>query len=187
MFLDRWVSQLCVTALFYLENSRKIHLWGGRACQPKDVKRREWGNVPAQESERPPSLLAPLFICFFLSLGLPYVNWASQECCLFYLRSLLQSSDIPLLYFRRLFPSLSFSHRYSGLLFPILTTYQVGLWRRLSTEELMLLNCGVGEDSQESSPNKDNLGVSFVYLLFCFLISNQYIFAFLLYFPTYEF
>jgi len=26
----------------------------------------------------------------------------------------------------------------------------VGLWRRLSTEELMLLNCGVGEDSCES-------------------------------------
>ena len=25
-----------------------------------------------------------------------------------------------------------------------------GLWRRLSTEELMLLNCGVGEDSWES-------------------------------------
>ena len=27
---------------------------------------------------------------------------------------------------------------------------RVGLWRRLSTEELMLLNCGVGEDSCES-------------------------------------
>ena len=27
---------------------------------------------------------------------------------------------------------------------------RVGLWRRLSTEELMLLNCGVGEDSGES-------------------------------------
>ena len=26
----------------------------------------------------------------------------------------------------------------------------VGVWRRLSTEELMLLNCGVGEDSWES-------------------------------------
>ena len=26
---------------------------------------------------------------------------------------------------------------------------RVGLWRRLSTEELMLLNCGVGEDSWE--------------------------------------
>ena len=27
---------------------------------------------------------------------------------------------------------------------------KAGLWRRLSTEELMLLNCGVGEDSWES-------------------------------------
>ena len=27
---------------------------------------------------------------------------------------------------------------------------KVGLWRRLSTKELMLLNCGVGEDSWES-------------------------------------
>ena len=27
---------------------------------------------------------------------------------------------------------------------------RVGLWRRLSTEELMLLNCGVGEDPRES-------------------------------------
>ena len=27
---------------------------------------------------------------------------------------------------------------------------RVGLWRRLSTEELMLLNCGVGENSWES-------------------------------------
>ena len=27
---------------------------------------------------------------------------------------------------------------------------RVGLWRRLSTEELMLLHCGVGEDSWES-------------------------------------
>ena len=27
---------------------------------------------------------------------------------------------------------------------------RVGLYRKLSTEELMLLNCGVGEDSRES-------------------------------------
>ena len=27
---------------------------------------------------------------------------------------------------------------------------RVGLWRRLSSEELMLLNCGIGEDSWES-------------------------------------
>ena len=32
------------------------------------------------------------------------------------------SFDLPLFYFRRLFPSLSFSHCHFGLLFPILTT-----------------------------------------------------------------
>ena len=34
---------------------------------------------------------------------------------------------------------------------------RVGLWRKLSAEELMLLKCGVGEDSWES--NQSSLGV----------------------------
>ena len=66
--------------------------------------------------ERPLALWL-LFLCFFLPLGLPYVNWASQKCCLFCLRSSLWSLDLPLFYFHRLFPFLSFSHRHSGLLF----------------------------------------------------------------------
>ena len=40
--------------------------------------------------------LATPFVCVFLPLGLPYANWASQECCLFYLESSLPSSDLPL-------------------------------------------------------------------------------------------
>ena len=84
-----------------------------RECWPKDEKRRE-----------SPSPLAPLVICLLLPLGLPYVNWAIQECCLFYLRSSLWSTGIQLFYFLRLFHSLSFSHRHFGLLFSILTTYQ---------------------------------------------------------------
>ena len=32
----------------------------------------------------------------------------------------------------------------------LLMAGRIGLWRRLSTEELMLLNCGAGEDSWES-------------------------------------
>ena len=32
---------------------------------------------------------------------------------------------------------------------------RVGLWRRLSAEELLLLNCGVGEDSWESLGRKE--------------------------------
>ena len=57
-----------------------------------------------------------------LPLSLPYVNWASQEGCLLHLRFSLQSSDLPFFCFHGLFPSLSFSHCHSGLLFPILTT-----------------------------------------------------------------
>ena len=68
------------------------------------------------------------FYVLFLPLGLPYVSWASQECCWFYLRSSLWSSELPwtflglpFFYFRGLFPFLSFSHCHLGLLFPTLT------------------------------------------------------------------
>ena len=121
--LGKSVLQFSVAALFYLDNNRKIHPWGVRACWPKDWKRRAPQCVGAsgRVRERRRSSV-PLFICFFPSLGLPYVNWASQEGCSFFLRSSLWSSDLPLFYFLRLFSSLSFSHRCSGLLFPVLTT-----------------------------------------------------------------
>ena len=119
--LDKSVLQLRVTALFYLDNSRKIHPRGVRTCRPKDAKRRE-PETACTRARESPSPLALLFIGFFLPLGLPYVNWTSQECCLFCLRCSLRSKDLPLFYFRGLFPSLSFSHHHSGLLFPILTT-----------------------------------------------------------------
>ena len=119
--------QLHVTALFYLENSRKIHPRGVRACRPKDAKRRAPQCV--WEGGRERALWLLFLYVFFLPLGLPYVNWASQECCLLYLKSSLQSSDLPLFYFRGLFPSLSFSHCHSGLLFPILTTLHPRLKR----------------------------------------------------------
>ena len=61
---------------------------------------------------------------FSLPPSLPYVNWASQEGCLFHLRFSLWSSDFLLFHFRGLCFSLSFSHCHFGLLFPILTTYQ---------------------------------------------------------------
>ena len=58
---DKSVLQLSVTALFYLGNSRKIHLQGVRAHQSKDTKRR----VPhrAGDRERERRALASLFIC----------------------------------------------------------------------------------------------------------------------------
>ena len=40
-------------------------------------------------------------------------------------------------------------HLVKAMVFPVMDV-SVGLWRKLSTEELMLLNCGVGEDFWES-------------------------------------
>ena len=73
------LKQISVTALFYLENRRRIHARGKRACRPKDMKRRApqhaggggWG-----DKESVPWLL--FLYVFFLPLGLPCVNWTSQ-------------------------------------------------------------------------------------------------------------
>ena len=87
------------------------------------MKRRERERESTHMGDRPPPPPPPWpfgssFYMFFPPLGLPYVNWPSQKCCLFYLRSSLWSLGLPLFYFRRVFPSLSFSHCHSGLLFP---------------------------------------------------------------------
>ena len=62
--LDKSVLQLRVTALFYLDNSRKIHLRGVRTCPHKDAKRRVPQCLGERERERDRPL-APLFTCFF--------------------------------------------------------------------------------------------------------------------------
>ena len=68
--LDKSVLQLCVTALFYLENSRKIHSRGMRTCQPTDAKRRVSQRAGEREREREtPFPLAPLFIYLFFPPG----------------------------------------------------------------------------------------------------------------------
>ena len=115
------------TDQFYLENKGKsiLKVWGH--ADPKDAKRererdreREKENTCAQERETWP--FGSSFYMFFPLPGLPYVNWASQECSLSHLRSSLRTSDLLLFYFHGLFPSLSFSHRHFRLLFPILPT-----------------------------------------------------------------
>ena len=106
-----WTDQ-CYS-LVLLRKERKTHSRGMRACWPK---RREEERGPW------PNFGSSFYMLFLLPLGLPYVNWASQECSLFYLRCSLWSSDLPLFYFHGLFPSLFFSHCHSGLLFRILTT-----------------------------------------------------------------
>ena len=81
--------------------------------------------MPAQKTrreERPwPNFGSCFCVLFLLTLSLPYVNWVSQEGCLFYPRSSFRSSDVSLFYFPRLLLSLSFSHCHFELLFPILT------------------------------------------------------------------
>ena len=53
---------MSVTALFYLEDSRRIHPPSVRACQPKDLKWREWRSAWVRGRQRE-SALAPPFIC----------------------------------------------------------------------------------------------------------------------------
>ena len=79
--------QLRVTAQFYFgsKGTYILKAWG-QADHPK-----VWREASG-------SILAPLFMFFFLPLSLSYVNCASQEGCLFYLRFLLQSSDLSLFY-----------------------------------------------------------------------------------------
>ena len=42
-----------------------------------------------------------------------------------------------------------------AMVFPVVMYGCVGLWRKLSTKELMLLNCGIGKDSWESLDCKE--------------------------------
>ena len=116
--LDKSVLQPSVTALFYLEDSRKIHLRGVRARLSKDTRTR----VPQRTGERERELaLAPLFICFSLpgpvlcKLGHPGVLFVSPEV----LTPVLGPSFVS---FSRAFPFLFSNHSHFGLLFPVLPT-----------------------------------------------------------------
>ena len=73
---------------------------------PTRRREEESGGARQHTGERE-SPLAPLFICFSLPLGLPYANWASQECRLFYLMSSLWSSDLPLTFLCSVFMGFS--------------------------------------------------------------------------------
>ena len=110
------LRQISVTALFYLEDSRKIHLWGVRARWPKDTRWR----VPQRAGERASELaLAPLFTC--LSLPGPVLYKLGQPGVLFVLPEVLTPVLGPsVVSFSRAFPILVCSHRRFGLLFPVL-------------------------------------------------------------------
>jgi len=83
------VTALCYSSVLF-RKQRKIHVGGLRTHQSKRREEKR-GLHPNFGSS---------FLCFFSPPpGLPCVNLAIQECCLFYLRSLLWSSDLPLFYF----------------------------------------------------------------------------------------
>ena len=91
------LRQISVTALFYLEDSRKIHLWGVRACRPKDSRR-----APQRLGE-----LAPLFI--YLSLPGPVLCKLGQPGVLFVLPEVLTPVlRLSFVLFSRAFPFLVF-------------------------------------------------------------------------------
>ena len=69
------VVALSVTALFYLEDSRKIHLRGMRVRGSKKAKRRAPQRMGVGEQERESESFGSSFICFCLPLGLPYASW----------------------------------------------------------------------------------------------------------------
>ena len=125
------LRQISVTALFYLEDRRKIHLRGVRARQSKDTRRRTpqcvgcgeggWGGREREPARGRALALASLFIC--LSLPGPVLCKLGQPGVLFVLPEGLTLVLGPsFILFSRAFPSLSFSHCHFGLLFPILPT-----------------------------------------------------------------
>lgn len=100
------VPALRLCAQFYLESKKKTRPLGVRACWPKRYD---------EKGGPQPNFASFLFMFLSLPLGLPCVNWARQECCLFYLRSLsLWSSDLLVLFS---LPCL-FATDHSGHVFP---------------------------------------------------------------------
>ena len=83
--LDKSVLQLRVTALFYLDNNRKIHPQGVRACRFKDAKRRVPQRTGERERER---ALWLLFLCFSFPRG-PALCKLGQPGVLFVLPEVL--------------------------------------------------------------------------------------------------
>ena len=102
------LRQISVTALFYLEDSRKIHLRSLRACGSKDTRRGVPQRTEEREREREREIaLAPRFICFSLpgpvlcKLGQPGVLFVLPEVPIPVLRPsyILYSRAFPFLVF----------------------------------------------------------------------------------------
>ena len=77
--MDGPVLQLCFSSVLF-RKQRKIHPQVMRAGRPKEHEEKRSPLSPAL------NFGSSLCLLFLLPLSLPYVNWASQEGYLFYLR-----------------------------------------------------------------------------------------------------
>ena len=111
------LRQISVTALFYLEDSRKIHLRGVRAHQSKHTRRRVPQRTGGRESW-------PWLLYLYVYLSGPVLCKLGQPGVLFVLPEVLTLVLRPLVSFPRAFPFLVCSRRHFGLLFPVLPTWQ---------------------------------------------------------------
>ena len=120
--------QLSVTALFYLEDSRKIHLRGVRACRSKDTRRAPQ-RMGERERERELAL-ALLFIC--VSLPGPVLCKLGQPRVLLVLPGVLTPVLGPFVSFSQAFPFLVLEPPPSWTPFPC-STY-LTQWRPSATK-----------------------------------------------------
>ena len=101
-----------VISLVLFPCSKKLKRWTDlvlqlsfiwQAKENTSLRHEGWLTQKIQREEKPgANFVSSFYVLFLLCLSLSYVNWASQEGCLFYLR--LWSLDLPLFYFCGLFP-----------------------------------------------------------------------------------
>ena len=106
LLLDKSVLQLGVTAVFYLEDSRKIHLRGVRARRSKDTRRRAPQRAGERERESYLWLLF-LYVCFFFFYPGPVLCKLGQSGVLFVLPEVLTPVLGPRTFFCSIFPGFS--------------------------------------------------------------------------------
>ena len=87
------VTAPCYSSILFRRAGKSIfQAWG-------HVNLKRWEERPSARERERASWLWLLYLYVYRSLGLSCVNWASQEWCLFYLRSPLRSSDLLLFIF----------------------------------------------------------------------------------------
>ena len=126
-FIQKIAGESILKALGHV-NPKTRREESGRACQNAGERKKAHAQGAGlgggggkreggRERESTRVLWLLLLYVFSSPWACPMQIGLSQECCLFYLRSSPWSSDLPLFYFCRLSPSLSFSHLHFGLFF----------------------------------------------------------------------